>query len=102
MDTLVFLDLVKCDSGLDDWLRSKMCDCQTREIPYERSIMLIYYNFSGKVNMNINAVEQGTRDPLLIFGNDGGHTCTGLLGILKITTRTGIHRRDQLKICGEG
>lgn len=70
MDTLVFLDLVNCDSGLDEWLRSKMCDCQTREIPYERNIMLVYYNFSGKVNMNINAIKQWTGNPILKFSSD--------------------------------
>lgn len=41
--------------------------------------------------VNIDAVEQWTRDPLLILGNDSRSTHTGFLWVVPITVWAGIH-----------
>ena len=48
--------------------------------------------------MKINSVNQTSRDPFLIFGNDSRSTPTGFLWVIEPSTWTGIHRRDQLEV----
>ena len=45
----------------------------------------------GDVDVDINSIEQGTRDSLLIFRDDSGRTWIGLDRIPTITTGAGIH-----------
>ena len=51
--------------------------------------------------MNVNSVEQGTGDPLLIFRHERGRAGTGFLCIAIVSTRTGVHRGNKLKIRGK-
>jgi len=48
--------------------------------------------------MNINAIQQGIGDALLIFGNDSRRTPTGLLWVIEPSTWAGIHGGNQLKV----
>jgi hypothetical protein len=46
--------------------------------------------------VNVNAIQQWTIDPLLVFGNDSGRTPTGFLWVAKVATWTGIHTIEHI------
>ena len=52
----------------------------------------------GNFDVNVDVVQQRTRDPLLIFGYDRSRASASLLAIPIISAWTGIHRCDQLKV----
>ena len=49
--------------------------------------------------MDIDAIQQGTAYPFLVFGNDRRRTPTDFLWVIQIPTWAGIHGNDFLKVC---
>ena len=55
------------------------------------AVSFLLDHLPDNLHMNINAIQQGTRDPLLVFGNDSRRTPTGFLWVIEPSTWAGIH-----------
>jgi len=69
------------------------CACFANSVAAEFFVI-----YSWNFDVDVEAVEQGTGDVLLIFGDHCGRTGARLNGIPEIPARTGIHCRDRLMI----
>src|SRR5215212_2027000 len=74
------------------------CTNGFRCLPYSISAQLFIIH-SWHFNVNVNAIQQWTRNSFLIFGDQSRCTCTRLLCISIETAWTGVHRSDQLEVC---